>query len=41
MMSGCYAIVSGDRQKESFVKTVNGLKEIEIGQPYTLRDYEP
>lgn len=41
MMSGCYAIVSWDRQRESFVTTVNGLKEIEIGQPYTLRDYEP
>ena len=41
MMSGCYAIVSWDSQRETFVTPVNGLKEVGVGQPYTLRDDEP
>lgn len=41
MMSGCYAIVSWDAQRETFVTTVNGLKEIGVGQPYTWSDEEP
>ena len=41
MMSGCYAIVSWDSQSKTFVTPVNGLKEVGVGQPYTLSDDEP
>ena len=41
MMSGCYAVASWDSERETFVTTVSGLKEVDLNEAYSLKDNEP
>ena len=36
VMSGCYAIASWDKQRETFITTVNGLQKVGLGKAHDL-----